>query len=149
MFNFQEILNKIDPAKIEAFAKNLGLSDEQSSKIANYAADALQYRVSKEKARGNEEKVASLLSEKPNTQEDEVMKAKVEGDFAYNLVKKLGLSDEIANKISKSDIVTNLLSHVSSFLSDKGENNSSGIVNNIGDNNLIDNLKKKFSGLFN
>lgn len=148
MFDISSITKNLDSDMIENIAEKVGLSKDQAAQVSKYAVNALQYRTSKEKARGGEEKVASLLSEKPNTSEDEKMKSKLNNDFIYNLTKKMNLPDSVASKIKDAGVMDNLLSKVQSGLSSANLNNKEGILSSLTDNDMLSGFSKKFSKMF-
>lgn len=148
MFDLSSITKNLDSDMIENIAEKVGLSKSQASQVSKYAVNALQYRTSKEKARGGEEKVASLLSEKENTKDDKKMKSKLEKDFVYNLTKKMNLPDGVASKVKDSGIMDKLLSQVQSGLSSANLNNKEGITASLADNEMLSGFTKKFSKMF-
>ncbi len=147
MFDIKDIMKKVDMDSIKDLAKKAGLKDSQVSKLTDHAADAVKYRVNKEKARGNEKKVANLLSENENTEDCNKMASKMEGDFVYNLTNKMGLPKNIADKLS-SGVMKNMLGGITKNLSSMNVNNLDGIMDKFGDNDMVDGFKKKFSKLF-
>ena len=142
-----DLMKHIDMSSISNIAKKAGLSEEKSGDIMKWAADAVKYRVNKEEARGRSEKVASLLSEQDNTEEDNIMASKMEEDFVYNLTNKMGLPDNIANML-KGNVMKKVLSGVTSSLSSKGSNSMAGILDNFGDSDMLKGIKNKLSNLF-
>ena len=142
-----DLMKHIDMSSISNIAKKAGLSEEKSGDIMKWATDAVKYRVNKEEARGGSEKVASMFSENENTDEDNVMASKMEGDFVYNLTNKMGLPDNIANML-KGDVMKKVLSGVTSSLSSKGSNSMAGILENFGDSDMLNGIKNKLSNLF-
>jgi hypothetical protein len=148
MFDLSSITKNLDSDMIENIAQKVGISKEQASQVSKYAVNALQYRTSKEKARGGEEKVASLLSENKNTVEDEKMKSKLNGDFVYNLTKKMNLPDGVASKIKDAGVMDKLLSQVQNGLSSAKMNNKEGVLSSLTDNEMLSGFTKKFSKLF-
>ncbi len=147
MFDIKDIMDKVDMDSIKSLAKKAGLSESQTSKLTDHAADAVKYRVNKEKARGNEDKVAKLLSEDDNTEEETKLASKMEGDFVYNLTNKMGLPKNIADQL-KGGVMKNMLGGITKNLSSMNVNNLDGIMDKFGDNDMIDGFKKKFSNLF-
>lgn len=147
MFDLEDVLDKVDLGKIEGLAKKVGLDSDKTNKLKDMAKDALKYRVSKEKARGNENRVASMLSEKKNDDEDNKLASKLEGDFAFNLSKKLGLPDNVTNQL-KGEVMQSFLGAVSKNLTKKNLNNVGDIVKNLGDSDMIDSFKDKFKNMF-
>ncbi len=148
MFDLSSITKNLDSDMIENIAQKVGISKEQASQVSKYAVNALQYRTTKEKARGGEEKVASLLSENKNTAEDEKMKSKLNGDFVYNLTKKMNLPDGVASKIKDAGVMDKLLSQVQNGLSSAKMNNKEGVLSSLTDNEMLSGFTKKFSKLF-
>lgn len=143
MFDIKDITQNIDLGQITDLAKKAGLDSSQISQLTDHATDAVKYRVSKEKARGNENSVASLFSENENSEDDNKMASKMENDFVFNLTKKMGLPDNIANQL-KGDVMKSVMSGVTKKLSASGMNNLDGIMSNLGDNDMVDKFKKLF-----
>lgn len=127
MFDLDDVLDKVDLGQIGDLAKKVGLDEDKTDKLKDMAKDALKYRVSKEKARGNEKRVASMFSDKTNDEEDNKMVSKFENDFAFNLSKKLGLPDSVTKQV-KGEVMQNFLGSVSKNLTKKNLNNVGDIV---------------------
>ena len=82
MFGLDDLMKKVDLGDI---LEKVGLSDSEKKEVTNQAADAIKYRTTKEKARGNEGIMANLFSSNDNTAEADNVAKKLEGDLAYNL----------------------------------------------------------------
>lgn len=141
---------------VKGLLKKVGVSDTQAKSVANQAIAAIQG-----KYKSNPKQMSSLLSDDPNTPEDESLKSEVENDFVSNLTKKVGLSPDIADKVKSA--LPDIMNQFSSKLSASGSNNEKGVagmfdsikdlfdgdMDNDGkkdEGGMIENLKKKFFG---
>ena len=141
---------------VKGLLKKVGVSDAQAKSVANQAISAL-----KNKFNSNPKQMSSLLSDNPNTPEDESLKTEVEDDFVDKLTSKVGLSSDVADKIKGA--MPDILKQVSGKLSDSGKNNEEGVSGMFGgimdlldgdaDNDgkpdeggILGGLKKKFLG---
>ena len=141
---------------VKGLLKKVGVSDVQAKSVANQAIAAIQG-----KYKSNPKQMSSLLSDDPNTPEDESLKSEVENDFVSNLTKKVGLSPDIADKVKSA--LPDIMNQFSSKLSASGSNNEKGVagmfdsikdlfdgdMDNDGkkdEGGMIENLKKKFFG---
>lgn len=141
---------------VKGLLKKAGVSDDQAKKIAEQAITTIKGTFDKKP-----KQMSSLLSDNPNTPEDESLKSEVEDDFLSKLTGKVGLSPEIADKIKNA--MPSIMNQVSSSLSSKGANNEqgiSGMMNGVMDlfdgdmdndgkkdeGSFFSNLMKKFSG---
>ena len=147
MFNIQDALKHVDMDQISGLASKVGLKGDQISKITDYAADAVKYRVNKESARGNDQKLESMFSENENTDDDNKLAGKMENDFVYNLTNKMGLPAGIADQL-KGTVMKNILGGITKTLSEKGTNSAKGLLDNFGDSDMLNGFKKKLSNLF-
>lgn len=146
----------LENSTVKDLLKKVGVSDAQAKSVAQQAMSAIQGKFTKDP-----KKMSSLLSDNPNTPEDESLKGEVENDFVQNLISKTGLSPEIANQLKSA--MPGVMSSFSSNLSSSGANNEEGIAGMFGsitdlfdgdmDNDgvkdtgsFFDNLKKKFFG---
>lgn len=141
---------------VKGLLQKVGVNDTQAKSIANQALSAI-----KGKYKSNPKQMSSLLSDNPNTPEDESLKSEVESDFVSSLTSKVGLSPEIANQLKGA--MPGIMNQFSSNLSASGSNNEQGIsgmfdsikdlfdgdMDNDGkkdEGGLLENLKKKFFG---
>ncbi len=141
---------------VKGLLQKVGVSDAQAKSIANQAMSAL-----KNKFNSNPKQMSSLLSDNPNTPEDESLQAEVEHDFVDKLTSKVGLSGDVADKIKGA--LPDIMKQVSGKLSASGKNNEEGVggmfdgimdlfdgdVDNDGkpdEGGLLGGLKKKFFG---
>jgi len=141
---------------VKDLLKKAGISDAQAKSVANQAMSAIQ-----SKFKSSPKEMSSLLSDDPNTPEDESLKASVENDFVTNLTKKVGLSPDIAEKVKGA--FPDIMNQFSSKLSASGSNNEQGIagmfsqIQDLFDGDMdndgkkdtggfLENLKKKFFG---
>lgn len=141
---------------VKGLLKKVGVTDAQAKSVANQAISAL-----KNKFNSNPKQMSSLLSDNPNTPEDESLKIEVEDDFVDKLTSKVGLSGDVADKIKGA--MPDILKQVSGKLSDSGKNNEEGVsgmfggimdlldgdANNDGkpdEGGILGGLKKKFFG---
>lgn len=146
----------LENSTVKDLLKKAGVSDAQAKSVAQQAMTAIQGKFAKEP-----KKMSSLLSDNPNTPEDESLKGEVENDFVQSLISKAGISPDIANQLKGA--LPSVMSSVSSKLSSTGANNEAGIAgmfNSVKDlfdgdmdndgkkdtGSLFDNLKKKFFG---
>lgn len=118
---------------VKGLLKKVGVSDEQAKSVANQAMTAIQGKFS-----NNPKQMSSLLSDNPNTPEDESLKGEVENDFMSGLISKVGLSEDMASKVKSA--LPGIMNTVSSKLSSDGKNDEGGIAGMFG------NLKDMFDG---
>lgn len=98
----------------------VGVDEKQAKEVAQQAISSIQKKFSQ-----NPKQMSSLLSDNPNTPEDESLKGEVENDFFSGLVEKIGLSSENADKVKSA--MPDIMNQFSSKLSESGANNSEGI----------------------
>lgn len=135
--NVKDILNKV------------GVSEDKQEKVIDQAVDLL-----KSKALSDPQAITSLFSSQPNTTADNAFQSGLQNDFLKNLVSKVGLPADLAEKVSNSlpDLLKNfsggkgfdlgsltgVLDAFSGNSSGKGKKGSSG-----GWGGLISNFFKK------
>lgn len=141
---------------VKGLLKKVGVSDAQAKGIADQALSAL-----KSKFNNNPKQMSSLLSDNPNTPEDESLQQEVESDFFDKLTSKVGLSEDIAGKVKGA--MPDIVKQFSGKLSASGSNHENGVSGMFGgimdlldgdaDNDgkpdeggLLGGLKKKFFG---
>lgn len=124
-----DINTLLENETVKSLLKKFGVSDEQAKSIANQALSAIQSKFS-----ANPKQMSSLLSDNPNTDEDEQFKAAVEEDFFEKLTKKVGLPDNIASQVKGA--MPDILSQFTGKLNESGSNNEGGISGMLG--NLVD-----------
>ncbi len=122
MIDVKELL---DNENLKGMLSKLGISDDQADKVANEAVSAVKSKFSE-----NPKQMSSLLSENPNTEEDEVMAASVKDDFVNRLIKKVGLPSALADQAK--DLMPDVLSQVTGKLSSEGKNDEGGIASLLG-----------------
>lgn len=83
--NVKDILNKV------------GVSEDKQEKVIDQAVDLL-----KSKALSDPQAITSLFSSQPNTATDKAFQSGLQNDFLKNLVSKVGLPAELAEKVSNS-----------------------------------------------
>lgn len=100
--DIQSILNN---QSVKDILKKVGVNEEQQGKVINQAADLV-----KSKALSDPKAIASLFSSKPNTSADNALQSGMQNDFLKDLVSKVGLPADIAEKVSGSlpDILKNV-----------------------------------------
>lgn len=151
-----DVNSLLENESVKGLLKKVGVSDSQAKSVANQAITAIQNKFS-----NNPKQMSSLLSDNPNTPEDESLKGEVENDFLNGLISKVGLSEDMANKVKGA--LPGIMNTVSSKLSADGKNNDEGIAGMFGnladmfdgdmDNDgkkdeggILGGLKKKFFG---
>lgn len=146
---FDEILGKLKEAVPSEMLDQLGLDDNEKENAIQEVAESVKYRVKKEAGRGNIEKMASLFSENENTDEDNAMASKMEGDMIWQFMNKLGFSKEKAAGLATT-ILPGLLKSITGGLTEKKSNDAGGILSMFGDgDDLMDTIKDKLGGLGN
>lgn len=115
-----DVKDILDNDTVRGMLSKIGVSDEQADKVANQAVSAV-----KSKFKENPKQMSSLLSENPNTEDDEKMASSVSDDFVERLVKKVGLPEGVADKAK--ELMPDVLSQVTGKLSSQGKNDESGI----------------------
>lgn len=147
MFGLEDVMKNVDLSDI---LEKVGLSDDQKKEVTNQAADAVKYRVTKESGRGNLDTIKNLFSQNDNTPEANNVANKLEGDLAYNLKNKSGLSDSIIDTI-KSAVMAKFLGGTTNTLAEKGDKDGGGILDmlgGLGGSDMMDGLKDKIGGFF-
>ncbi len=118
---------------LKSILSKAGVSPAQAKGVATQALGSI-----KNNHDANPSQMASLLSDNPNTPEDESLKQKVENDFLSNLIKKVGLPESVANQVKGA--LPGVMGMVSSKLSAGGANNAQGIQGMMGSlGSLFDN----------
>ncbi len=144
MFGLEDLMKNVDLGDV---LEKVGLTDSQKTEVANQAADAVKYRVNKENARGNVDTIKNLFSQHDNTSEANKVANKLEGDLAFNLKNKAGLSDTIIETI-KSAVMSKFLGGTSNALAQNGDKDGGSILDMFGDNDMINGFKDKIGGFF-
>jgi hypothetical protein len=153
MFGLDDIMNKVDLGDI---LEKVGLSNDKKEEVTKQAVDAVKYRTTKEKARGNTGTMANLFSTNENTAEANTVNKKLEGDLAFNLKNKTGLSDDIIDQI-KSVVMTKVLGGFTDTASKNGDKEGNGLMDMLTDSDLLskfassdmgNSLKNKLGGFF-
>ena len=144
MFGLEDLMKNVDLGDI---LEKAGLSPEAQKDVSNQAADAVKYRVNKENARGNVDTIKNLFSQDDNTEGANTMAKKLEGDLAYNLKNKAGLSDTIIDMV-KSAVMEKFLGGATSALSKNGDTKGGGIMDMFGDSDMLKGFTNKLSGFF-
>ncbi|MFK8044517.1 MAG: hypothetical protein AB8B72_03410 [Crocinitomicaceae bacterium] len=147
MFGLEDLMKNVDLGDI---LEKVGLSDDQKKEVTNQAADAVNYRVKKENSRGNMDTIKNLFSQNDNNEDANRVASKLEGDLAYNLKNKAGLSDTIIDTI-KSAVMSKFLGGATKSLADKGDTDGGGIMDMLSGfagGDMLDNLKGKIGGFF-
>lgn len=112
--------------QIKGMLKKYGIKESQVNSILNIAVTTLKNKFDK-----NPSKVSSLLSENPNTEEDNHLAEKIDADFVSSLTKKLGLPSSVTDQI-KGKAMPEILKSVSTGLTARGKNNQNDIMNSLG-----------------
>jgi hypothetical protein len=128
-----DVKDLLENETIKGLLKKFGVTPEMAESVANQALNAI-----KTKFNNNPKQMSSLLSENPNTDEDEIMAKEVENDFIDRLVKKVGIPESLANQAKGA--IPGILSQVTSKLSEKGGNSESGIAG------MLENITDMFDG---
>jgi len=110
---------------VKGLLKKAGVSDEQAKSIANQVLSTIKGKFDQKP-----KEMSSLLSDNPNTPEDESLQREVEQDFAADLSSSVGLSPDTANMLK--GMLPGVLSQFSSSLSSSGANNEQGIAGMLG-----------------
>ncbi len=128
-----DINSILENATVKSVLQKAGVSEAQAKSVANQAITSIQSKFS-----NHPKQMSSLLSDNPNTPEDESLKSEVKDDFLSRLVSKVGLSEENASKVTSA--MPDILSSFSSHLSSADKNNDSGIAA------FMDNITDMFDG---
>ena len=116
-----DVKDLLENETIKGLLDKFGVSSAMAESVANQALNAI-----KSKFNNNPKQMSSLLSENPNTDEDEVLAKEVEDDFIDRLVKKVGIPEGMASQAKGA--IPGILSQVTSKLSAGGGNNEGGIA---------------------
>ncbi len=128
-----DVKDLLENETIKGLLKKFGVSPEMAESVANQALNAI-----KTKFKNNPKQMSSLLSDNPNTDEDEIMAKEVENDFIDRLVKKVGIPESLANQAKGA--IPGILSQVTTKLTEKGGNSESGIAG------MLENITDMFDG---
>lgn len=128
-----DVKDLLENETIKGLLKKFGVSPAMAESVANQALSAIKSKFNK-----NPKQMSSLLSENPNTDEDEVMAKEVENDFIDRLVKKVGIPEGMADQAKGA--IPGILSQVTSKLSAEGGNNEGGIAG------MLENITDMFDG---
>ena len=137
MFGLDDLIKKIDLGEI---LDKVGLSDNEKKEVGTQAADAIKYRTTKEKARGNSQTMTNLFSTKDNTEDANKVAKKLEGDLAYNLKNKSGMSDGIIDQI-KGLVMSKVLTSFTGAAAEKGDKDGNSLMHLFTAGNLLDKFK--------
>lgn len=128
-----DVKDLLENETIKGLLDKFGVSSAMAESVANQALNAI-----KSKFNNNPKQMSSLLSENPNTNEDEVLAKEVEDDFIERLVKKVGIPEGMASQAKGA--IPGILSQVTSKLSAGGGNNEGGIAG------MLENITDMFDG---
>lgn len=112
--------------QLKGMLKKYGIKESQVNSILSMAVSTLKNKFEKEPT-----KVSSLLSDKPNTDEDNHLAKKIDDDFVSSITKKLGLPNSVTEQI-KGKAMPEIMKSVSGGLSASGKNNQDGIMSSLG-----------------
>ena len=105
MFDLNELMKNIDLGDV---LSKFNLGEEEKKKVTESALEAVHYRTKKEAARGNHSILENLFSQDANNAEADNIAKKLEGDLAYSLKNKAGMSSGIIDTI-KSAVMSKVL----------------------------------------
>ena len=128
-----DVKDLLENETIKGLLDKFGVSSAMAESVANQALNAI-----KSKFNNNPKQMSSLLSENPNTDEDEVLAKEVEDDFIDRLGKKVGIPEGLASQAKGA--IPGILSQVTSKLSAGGGNNEGGIAG------MLENITDMFDG---
>ena len=128
-----DISSILENAKVKELLKSVGVKDDQVKGIADQAMSAIKGKFAKDP-----KQMSSLLSDNPNTPEDESLQKEVEEDFFQKITSKVGLSEDVAGKVKGA--VPDIMKQFSQNLSASGANSESGI------SGIFDQIKDLFDG---
>lgn len=112
--------------QLKGMLKKYGIKESQVNSILSMAVSTLKNKFEKEPA-----KVSSLLSDNPNTDEDNHLAKKIDDDFVSSITKKLGLPSSVTEQI-KGKAMPEILKSVTGSLTASGKNNQDGIMSSLG-----------------
>jgi len=128
-----DVKDLLENETIKGLLKKFGVSPAMAESVANQALSAVKSKFS-----NNPKQMSSLLSENPNTDQDEVMAQEVEDDFIDRLVKKVGIPEGMASQAKGA--IPGILSQITGKLTEGGGNNEGGIAG------MLDNITDMFDG---
>lgn len=141
-----DINSILENETVKGILDKVGVSSDQAKGFAEQAMSSLKTKFSE-----NPKQMSSLLSDNPNTAEDESLKAAVEEDFVSRLTSKVGLPDNIASQLKGA--MPDIMNQFSSKLNESGSNSEEGIAGMFGgisdwfDGDLDNDGKKDTSGI--
>lgn len=144
MFGLDDLIKNVDLGDI---LDKVGLSDNDKEEVKNQAVDAVKYRTNKEKARGNDSILSNLFSAHDNSTDANKVAQKLEGDLAFNLKNKTGISDGIIDQI-KTAVMSKVLGGFTGAAEANGDKEGNGIMDLLTDGEMLDGLKNKLGGFF-
>jgi hypothetical protein len=105
MFDLKELMNNIDLGDV---LSKFNLGDEEKKKVTESALEAVTYRTKKETGKGNANVLENLFSQDSNTTDADNVAKNLEGDLAYSLQNKAGMSSGVVDSI-KSAVMSKVL----------------------------------------
>ncbi len=112
--------------QLKSMLTKFGISESQASSVLNMAVSTIKKKFDKEPA-----KVSSLLSENPNTDDDNNLAQGLDSDFISGLTSKLGLPASLTAQL-KGQAMPQVINSLSGGLSSTGKNNQDGIMGMLG-----------------
>lgn len=105
MFDLKELMKNIDLGDV---LSKFNLGEDEKKKVTESALEAVSYRTKKEAGKGNANVLENLFSQDSNTADADNVAKKLEGDLAYSLQNKAGMSSGIVDSI-KSAVMSKVL----------------------------------------
>lgn len=143
----QEIGDLMKNIDLGDVLEKVGLSNKDKKEVKVQAADALKYRINKEKVRGNEKVMTNLFSTDENTPEANQVAKKLEGDLAHNLKTKSGMPEGIVDQI-KSSVMQKVMSSFTGEAAKRVNKGGNGLLEMLRDGDMMENIKSKLGGFF-
>ena len=112
--------------QVKGMLKKYGINESQVNSVLNIAISTLKNKFDK-----NPSKVSSLLSDNPNTDEDNHLAKTIDDEFISSISKKLGIPSSVSDQI-KGKAMPEILKSVSNGLTANGKNNQNDILSSLG-----------------
>lgn len=136
MFGIEDILKNVDLGDIMS---KFNLGDKEKEEVQKQTVDAINYRASKEKKRGNEGIMEKLFSTSENDDDANSIQKKLEGDLAFNLKNKSGMEGGLIDMI-KGEIMSKFLGSATKTAQEKGDEDGKGLMSLFSGDNLVSKL---------
>ncbi len=92
-----DIQSLLDNQNVKNILNKIGVNEEQQKSVIKQASEFLSSKILNDPS-----SLTSLFSSNPNTNSENASQSSLQGDFLKDLVEKVGLPADIADKVSSS-----------------------------------------------